>query len=284
MNNKFLFSTLAIAAMTATQALAQEQAVTSNAGMETWGSASYGIPIISPFDVNFPEGWSGSDGVLGQNYTVLALMGVTPQNQIFKSTDKHQGSFAAEIKTKAIGTLGVFPGVLTNTNISLDLSSIDTSNMSSLMNMVTFSGGTPTNGKKVDSVIAWVKLAETNTDSANITISAMKKFPGSDTLTPIGGGTLNIAPNANGYQRMAVAMTYASEEVATDTLWVNFLSSTMGVGGDSATVDNTLLVDDVSMILSDPTTAIEVPIMGELAMKVYPNPAQNGWVYFNLNT
>jgi len=258
----------------------------SNSGMETWESQTYSAMGGSDLTITYPTGWSGSDRIMGENLDVLsglAIFGIDIQlsAQIAQSEDAHSGSSAAAITSVSLGdSFGVVPGMLTNAVYSLQ---IDPTNldMASLLSNVTVSGGTAVNGKKVDTVYAWVKLDTSNTDQAVVTLSALTQMPGSDTNTVIGAGSLLISPSDEGYVRVAVPMEYLDENMtATDTLIVTFASSATQAG----TEGNTLLVDDVSMVLSDGhNNGIELPLLSEKAMYVYPNPATQGYVYFNLN-
>jgi len=252
----------------------------TNSGMETWESETY--PGIPPLTLNNPTGWFGTDRIMGENLIIILAMGMEASPQITQSEDAHSGSSAAAITTISLSdTMAPLPGLLSNARYSLNLNP-DNLDMESLLSNVSITGGTPVNGKKVDTVYAWVKLDTSNTDNASITISAMTTMPGADTATLIGSGGFIIAPSADGYVQVAVPMEYLDEGMtATDTLIVNFSSS----ASQSGTVGNTLLVDDVSMVLSDgQSNGIELPLLSEKAMYVYPNPAAQGYVYFNLNT
>ncbi len=251
----------------------------NNPGMETWESETYpGIPSLT---VTNPTGWFGSDRIMGENLPIMFVIGAEASPQIAQSDDAHSGNSAAAITSVNLGdSFGVIPGILTNAKYSLSLDP-NITDPSSLLSNVSITGGTPVNGKKVDTVYAWVKLDTSNTDNASITLSALTKMPGADTNTMIGSGGIIIAPSDEGYVRVAVPMEYEDENMtATDTLVVTFTSSATQNG----TVGNTLLVDDVSMVVSDgQSNGIELPLLSEKAMYVYPNPSAQGYVYFNLN-
>jgi len=252
----------------------------SNSGMETWESETFmGLP---PLTITNPTGWYGTDRIMGENLLIMLALGFDASAQISQSDDAHSGSAAAAISTVSISdTMPALPGLLSNAKYSLNLDP-ENLDMSSLLSNVVITGGTPVNGKKVDTVFAWVKLDSSNTDDASVTITAMATLPGEDTASMIGAGGFIISPSDEGYVRIAVPMEYLDENMtATDTLIVNFSSSAT----QSGTAGNTLLVDDVSMVLSDgQTSGIELPLLSEKAMYVYPNPAAQGYVYFNLNT
>lgn len=283
MNKNLLFSFLLI---TTVSTNSFSQSVTSNSGMETWGEHTYSPTLpITTYNVVFPEQWHSSDQIVGENLDIIMLLGVTPQNQISKSTDAHSGSFAASVKTVDMDTFGVVPGILANMNMHLAIT-MDI-NPSNIWDALSYSGGTPVNGKKVDSVIAWIKLDTSSNDASGINIIATKKYPNVDTNTVIGTGFLSIVPNIEGYQRVSVPMTYMdTSETSCDTLLVTFVSSMpSAIPEDTLTPGNEMLVDDVAMVLSDgSTTGIILPLLSENALVVYPNPSEDGRMNFNLNT
>ena len=218
-------------------------------------------------------------------------IGGTPVKQLYKSNDVHSGQYAAELKTRFLGdSLGNVPCALINARVSLDLGAIVADpDLSDILSLFTYSGGTPILGRKVDTVSAWVKLTNQNNDNASVIITALRKAKtagGADTMIPIGSGSRIIANNvSNDYRQISVPMVYPDpSKTATDTLIVVFSSSAIVTGEDTATDGNTLLVDDVSMTTSNGSgTAIRQPVFAEDIALVYPNPSKN-LIYFNLNT
>src|SRR5215217_5880786 len=130
-----------------------------NGNMEQWQSYSSGGTSLEA-----PSGWHGLDS------TVCALAPIllqTGKKQVFKSADKHGGSFAAQLISKTYTGLplpfsGAIPGVLTNANASVDFGSGD----------LTLSGGTAVT-QRVTAVSAWVKYIPKGTDSGLVGVSAV---------------------------------------------------------------------------------------------------------------
>ncbi len=272
------------AAMATTITVSQAQTMT-NAGFETWQGPTGALQLESP------NSWYGSDKTLSDLAFLLATVGVTPEKQLFKTTDSHSGTYAAELKTAFLGdTVGNVPGLLINAKLSFDLMAILANpDFSNFLNYVTYTGGTPLLGKKVDNVKAWVKLTGDQQDQSSVIINAMKKgktASNADTMILIGSGTRLISPNAaNAYEEITVNMNYLNaNNTATDTLIVVFSSSAVISSTTPTTDGNTLKVDDVSMTTSDGTSPVSIqePVFREDIAVVYPNPAKD-LVYFNLN-
>jgi hypothetical protein len=275
--------------------LATTQAQTfSNAGFETWNNfnVTTGFPVGS-VALEAPTTWAGTDSLIAGLTLPALFLGVEidPVTQLIKSTDAHSGTYAAEVKTANLGdSLGNVPGALINAKISLDLASIGSNpDFSSLLSLFTFSGGTPTLGRKVDNVKAWVKTFSTNIDQASITVNAMQKAKttaNADTLVLIGSGVGLVSANPNNdYVETTVNVTYLNaNNTATDTLIVIFSSSAVAGSGAGFTDGNKMLVDDVSMTTSEGTgLSIQQPLFADDIALVYPNPTKN-LIYFNLNT
>ena len=257
----------------------------ANDGFENWQGPTGSLQLESP------NSWYGSDKTLSDLEFILGTVGVTPEKQLFKTTDAHSGTFAAEIKTAFLGdTVGNVPALLLNAQINFDLLGVIADpDFSNFLDHVTYTGGTPLLGKKVDNVKAWVKLTGDQQDQASVLISAFKKgltSNNTDTMILIGSGTKLITPNAaNTYEEVTVPMIYTSaSNTATDTLIVVFSSSAVINETTPTTDGNTLKVDDVSMTTSEGTspTSIQEPVFRDDIALVYPNPANN-IVYFNLN-
>jgi len=277
---KHLFSTLLLTVAACT-GFAQTPSIT-NPGFEPWETYTAGLVSRER-----PESWYGSDQITGEYGVILSFMGATAEQQIFKSTDKHSGDFAARLLTINLSdSLGNIPGVLSNAQVSVDLEDMgDDVDFSTLLSSLTYTGGTAMYGKQVDTVSAWVKTGAENEDNAAIIISAMKKSvtdAGADTMIAIGSGEGIIPPGESGYHKISVPMVYTGSEVATDTLIIAFLSSAFAEEGATATEGNMLLVDDVELVYSDAGSAIHQPVLSETKVSVYPNPA-NDRVWFNLN-
>ena len=274
--------------------LASTQAQTfSNAGFETWNNFTVATGFTSSVALEAPTTWSGTDSLIA-GLTIPALflgIEIDPVTQLIKSTDAHSGTYAAEIKTANLGdSLGNVPGALINASVSIDMNAIaGNPDLSNILNLFTYAGGTPILQRKVETVSAWIKLTDQNNDNASVVITALQKAKtqsGVDTMIAIGGGTQIIANNvSNNYREITVPIAYANpNNTATDTMIVVFSSSAVVTPEDIISDGNTLLVDDVSMTTSEGTgLSIRQPVFADDIALVYPNPAKN-MVYFNLNT
>jgi hypothetical protein len=266
--------------------LASTQAQTfSNAGFETWQGPS-GV-----YQIENPGSWFGSDKLITDYALFLIPLGATPAKQLYKTSDRHSGESAAELRTKFLGdTLGNIPCALINAQVSIDIGAVMANpDLSNILNLFIYTGGTPILRRKLETISAWVKLTDQNNDNASVVITALQKAKtpgGADTMIAIGGGSQIIANNvSNNYREITVPVVYANpNNTATDTMIVVFSSSAVVTTGDISTDGNTLLVDDVSMTTSEGTSlSIRQPVFAEDIALVYPNPAKN-LIYFNLNT
>lgn len=279
MKKNLLFTALLAGSLVSAQAQ-----TFSNAGFEAWSNASGALQIEAP------NSWFGSDKLIADNALIISVIGGIPGKQLYKSTTAHSGTYAAELKTKFMGdTLGNVPCAFINAKIDIDIMAVIANpDFSNILDLVTYTGGTPILGRKVDNVKAWVKLTDANQDNASITVTALQKqnIGGQDTMVTIGGAAMIIANNvSNDYREITVPVNYLNaSNTATDTLIVVFSSSAVASPDDSTTDGNTLYVDDVSMTTSDGTSlSIQQPLFADDAALVYPNPA-NDIIYFNLNT
>lgn len=285
--------TLLLTAALATTLVSAQAQTFSNSGFETWNNFNVSTGLTTSIALQAPGAWSGTDSLVAGLTLFAGVAGIpiSPVSQVIKSTDAHSGSFAAELKTANLGdSLGVVPGALVNAKIKFDIFSLGNNpDFSSLLSLVTFTGGTPCLGRKVDNVKVWVKALSTNTDQGSITVNAMQKAKTSanaDTLVLIGSGVALVPPNPNdSYAEMTVDVTYLNaNNTATDTLLVIFSSSAVGGTGGGFTDGNKMRVDDVSMTTSTGTSlSIQQPVFADDIALVYPNPAKDQ-VYFNLNT
>lgn len=253
-----------------------------NPSMEEWLSVSGALSLERP--TNF----HGSDSTLRGIAPMLMIAGypITPKKQISKSTDAYEGDFAARIVTLNLGTtFGNTPGILANGPIEVDMSaagSIDDG--IGITDILKVSGGTPTLGRKVDSVVAYIKSPVTNTDSAIVFINAKRNIGG--TMNIIGSGSTIIEPGAD-YQRIVISMEYITESmIATDSLTIMFVSSftTATPTGTTPifnfTENNEILVDKVALYTSV-ATGINNPYQTQdLGIIAYPIPASQQ-IHFN---
>ncbi|HRP88920.1 MAG TPA: T9SS type A sorting domain-containing protein [Edaphocola sp.] len=268
-------SLIAVSLFLGISVVAQAQTpVITNGTFETWTTEI--VPALPPVTLDRPTSWYGSDVVLNKNVgPLMAIAGLDFDNakQVYKSTDVHEGTYAAKLMTKNYGdTLGNLPCMMTNAKQDLNMAGLLGGNMnnpSSLMNLFKFSNGTPIYQKRIDSVTAYVKTPSTNTDSAAAFVTALKKV-NNDSVTAIGQGGVMIPANTNGYVKISIPVIYLGDD-HTDTMIVGFSSA--GVPGLSGfTLDNTLFVDKVEVFTSQATSVKPIPNT-DLGFKAYPNPA-----------
>lgn len=256
----------------------------TNAGLETWEEA----PIPNIYDIEFPTEWNGSDKLISDNALLMGIIGITPEKQVFKTTDKYEGEFAARLETKFLGdTIGNIPGLLVNADLTLNMEALaENPDITQFTSFINFASGTPLLGKKCDTVKAWVKAPATNEEDASLTVYAFQVGPGSngeDTLITIGSAEVNIAAQGDEYFELVAPLIYSNpENTATDTLIIAFSSSAYTAPGQNI-AGNTLFVDDVSIITSEGNTGINQPLFSDNELQVFPNPS-NGKIQVSINT
>lgn len=253
---KKLYILLSAMALTAS---VNAQTVTGG-DMESWhvGSAGSSNPKI----VRAPYAWYGVDSLIIANGQLLgSLLGISDtvwQQQIFKDSaaNAHGGSYSAMLVTKDQDTLGIFPGLLTNAVVNVDLTTF----------AVTFTGGQATT-LRTTSVSAWIKYAPANTlDSANILVQTYGNVAGNpDSL--LGYGTIRIGATPSFVQYTANVI-YPNPSLYVDNIRITFASSS-----DTAFVGSTLWVDDVTM--TGVAQVNSVSSVNTQKVSVYPNPAND---------
>jgi hypothetical protein len=228
----------------------------ANAGFEQWHSYSSGSGSLEA-----PNGWYGSDSMV---YVFAIFLGATPQQQVFKSTDHHNGSFAAKLVTRNIGgQAGVVPGLLTNANINFDLNSFDPNDPLSALSLT---GGTTVN-QRMGGVSASVKYVPNGNDTALMFVQAiMNNASTGNTDSLIGAGFSDITQTAS-YGPVYAPISYINGTDVPTSIIIGFVSSNSAIANDNST----LYVDDVNFV----TLGINDLAASNASVKVYPNPAQN---------
>lgn len=192
--------------------------------METWRTPSVGFPATT---LDAVDGWRCPDS-LAHAYSIIVG---SPQRQLYKSTDKHGGSYAARIVTQNQGsTLGNLAGVLTNAVINLDIVNQD----------FTLSGGTTLYGR-VNFVNAWLKYNPSGGDSATVIVSSIIKGGKANGEDSVVGSGLHYITSSQPYTLVSVPIDYGTNTASPNALQVIFTSS-----GGQATVGSELFIDDVS--------------------------------------
>jgi hypothetical protein len=236
-------------------ALNTVNAQVANAGLEQWHSYTSGSGNLEA-----PNGWYGSDSLV---YVFGILLGASPQQQLFKSTDHNSGSFAARLVTKNIGgQAGVVPGLLTNANINFDLNSLDPNDPLSALSLT---GGTAVN-QRMGGVKAAVKYVPNGNDTALMFVQAiMNNASTGNTDSLIGTGFSDITSTA-GYAPIYAPISYVNNSDVPTSIIIGFVSS----AGTGTSDNSTLYVDDVNFV----TLSINGVPTASASVQVYPNPAK----------
>jgi hypothetical protein len=229
----------------------------ANSGLDNWRSYTVGSTALEA-----PVSWHGLDS----NIATFAPL-VTPQKQVFKSTDRHGGSFAARLVSRSyappIGGNIIVPGIIVNGDISITIAP-DVSYL--------IAGGTPVTQRHA-SVTSWVKyIPAAITDSATIVVGAiLQGTPGADGRdSVIGEGIMTFNARAS-YTQMTVPIVYTNPTSSPTHIQIGFISGSLDAGADGSE----LFVDDV--VLNAPQGIGQVAYKANV-VSCYPNPT-NGTLY-----
>lgn len=215
--------------------------------METWRTPSVGFPATT---LDAVDGWRCPDSLAHAYSFVIG----SASRQLFKSTDKNGGSFAARIVTQTQGSLGNQAGVLTNAVIELDIPNQD----------FTLKGGTPIYGR-VNYINAWLKYNQQGGDSANVVISSIIKGGKSNGDDSVVGSGVRYITASQPYTLVSVPIDYGTNTATPNALQIVFTSS-----GRQATIGSELLIDDVSYSIFPAGIST---VNNDNSLDVYPNPA-----------
>lgn len=245
---KKLFTLLAISA-----ALSAGAQTVSLGGMESW--QTYFAGFLPPKQLEKTTGWHCSDSI-AVTFGPLIMQGQSFQKQLFKSSDKHNGSFAAKIVTFEQGNLGPVPAILTNADMQLDTSS---------QTFIKYSGGQPVS-QRFNYVNAWIKYEPFGSDQGQMLAEAVIAGAGANgDDSVVGQGSLTIDAT-NGYEGFSMPIDYINSTVVPDHIRVVFFSS-FGTPEDSTA----MYIDDVSIDLF--TVGVNTINHNNEMVHVYPNPA-----------
>ncbi len=220
-----------------------------NGGFESWTN------LLFFFE---PQGYVSS------NYaSVLLGGGGLPRANVFRSTDKKSGTYAARLEAYAQNTgdsLGV-PGIMISG--SLDLAN------------ATIQPGIPISGGRPTELRGFYKYAQgVLPDSGLISVALTKYDPSLGSLNVVGGGIANFS-NASTYTPFTIPIFYATNDVPDTAIIV--ISTTAVFGFDtaaltSAPVGSVLFVDDLTFFGS--ATGVQ-SVDDLIEASLYPNPTKD---------
>jgi len=216
--------------------------------------------IAQPFANGNLEGWQQSQSGLydqptgGFWATLNPLVDLTGPVTVEKTTDACQGEFAAKLTTKNFTSLLV-AGFLAS----------GTFNQLNLANPLTI--GKPFT-QKPQTLSGCYKYVPVNGDSAAL-VSILTKWNSQtnsrDTIASAGG--ITAQPQAN-YTNFTYTYEYFSQETP-DSIQIVFTSSADGANNNGQ-VGSALWVDNVELSILN---GISIPLMPEVTVSFYPNPA-----------
>lgn len=277
---------LTLAIIAATCATASAQSIYGD--METWRTYSTGFPSTTIMN---PKGWFSIDSLL---FTVGPVVdpGGAFNHQLFQSTDVHGGTYSAKVLSRtqgaggSLGSIGVAPGVLTNSQPEFDATKFSGSDPYAALYYV---GGLSTT-TRYKTLTAWIKYMPKGLDNGSIVVEHLipgAGSGGSDSL--VGWGYVTISAPVTTWTRVNVDINYSSPATATQMRIFFYSSDPYGSG--TYEDSSTMYVDDVALS----TTAVDNVSAAKDIVNVYPNPStgnlylhsftgeQLTWTAFNLN-
>lgn len=228
----------------------------TNAGMETWKSVT--VFFTTTYK---PTNWYTLDSFVT---AIKVLQGKTYSGRVSESTTfKNSGTSSARLLTSDDDS--VFT-VLSNGNLNLDaatISKLTTGDLTSLK----FQGGQPIS-KRVQFAHAYIHYVPKGTDTAVFSVSAFKTgFGAGGTDSIVGSGNITVSATT-GFTKFTVPLSYVDPTIVPDRIVFLFNAS-----NKLPLSDGTLMyVDDVTY--SDPT-GIEIPLVNDANVSVYPIPAND---------
>lgn len=226
------------------------QAQLMNTDMELWHTYTSGPPNVT---LESPNGWYGLDSTLATFGIILGA----GKKQVYKSTDKHGGTYAAALVSRSYTGFGVVPGILSNAHIAVDLATQD----------YVLSGGTPVT-QRIGTVSAWVKYVPKGNDSGVVGAFAVIQGIGAGGADSVIGEGFTTFGAINNYTQMTVPITYINNTQIPTHIQFGFISGNLDNGVDSSV----LYVDDVSMTVA---SGISQQLVKNKIVSCYPNPASN---------
>jgi hypothetical protein len=241
-----------------TLAFLNSNAQSLHGDLESW--RTYHVSTVPDSTFQAPMYWNTPDSL-----TFLALSFYTTAiftKQLTSTTDAHSGGLAARLVTKKEDTLGVFPGLMTNADIALNMAAFASGDMD---NVLLLSGGTPVSSR-IPFVNAWVKYYPTGTDTGFLRVEAIKSSAsasGGDSV--IGYGVEHITGVCSTYTQINADINYTDATSVPDLIRVYISSS-----GRAPQIGSELLVDDINIT---PASVADAPAANQY--HTYPIPAGN---------
>src|SRR5690606_25173142 len=124
-----------------------------------------------------PNGWYASDSLMVSLAPAMAFAGFTNMNfeqQCFEDTVRTSGDFAVGIKSSNLTDTIQIPGMLSNAVMSIDLQALMDNDIAEA---ITYTGGTPALGKRVDEVRAKIFLDTVYKKDAAVSVIAYSVNP-----------------------------------------------------------------------------------------------------------
>ncbi|HZV70738.1 MAG TPA: T9SS type A sorting domain-containing protein [Saprospiraceae bacterium] len=212
-----------------------------NGGFENWSPS--GSP--PPFDWKYPTGWTTNNAT-----TEFISAGVT------RSTVKHSGTYAAQVKT-----LNIF-GTLTRSQLSLGKGKLDYPHYQVAPN----TGGEPL--AMIPHEVSFFYQLSIDSPAEYAVAEILVKRPSGSTVPETVFHESVMLPAVDIYTEVKVQIPEAGINIATDSIVILFSSN------DTSEVGNNILfVDDVSIDF----TSANQPAPKMLAdISIYPNPLHSG--------
>jgi hypothetical protein len=178
---------------------------------------------------------------------------------VTKTNDKHEGSWAAMIKSADISAVNPAQGFLPDTIGIL---------MSGNVDLQTFEFTGIKISERHAQLDFWYKYSPVGTDMGMVIVNFTKWDTVSQTQIPV-AASFAALESANAYTKVELEMLYENQELVPDTAIIFVFSSDF----ENARIGSTLYVDDMKFTgINSGNTGIE--LHHQTTFKIYPNPAK----------
>lgn len=221
-----------------------------NGGFESWNNL---LIFMEP------------QGYVSSNYASLLLgSGGLPRANVFRSTTKQAGTYAAKLESYAqnVGDTTGVPGIMVTGELDLNNVSIKPG--------FAISGGRPTALK------GYYKYAEGNMPDSGIISVALTKYDSTAGFINVIAGGIGVFSNKGEYTEFNIPIDYATNDEPDTAIIV--ISTTSVFSFDttaltSAPVGSVLYVDELSFVTSGGVGIQKIEDLIEASL--YPNPSSN---------
>jgi hypothetical protein len=212
---------------------------------------------------NIPNGnfetWTWGEPNNWFTMNLMLFLGGQPAS-VTRTDDRHEGSWAAMVKSTDISAVNPMPGFLPDTMGLL---------MSGSVNMSTFELSGIKISERHAQLDFWYKYSPVGSDMGMVIVNFTKWDSVSMSQIPVAGGFYAIESSTN-YAKAEVEIFYENQELTPDTAVIFIFSSDF----ENSRIGSALYLDDMKFTGTNSGTA-NIGNHIPSSFKVYPNPAKD---------